>query len=921
MEAVVLLAIVFLGLPIVLSIVALSKANAQGREIATLRRYIEFLEKRLDKPVAKSEPKKAAEKEVEETKPLPSTAPTSITPPNPAVSAPVSLLAATQSKTQFKTSAKTDWTQSKPIPKPTPKPAKPQKSFEELIGAQWSVWVGGLTLLIGAVFLLRYSIEAGVFTPAMRVCMAALLGLVLLGAGEWLHRSDLKLFKSGRSAAIAKDISQKAYIPTLLTAVGIFTLFGVAYVAYILYGFIGALPAFALLGIISILALALSYRHGAVLAAIGLVGSMATPLLVQTDTPSVYMLYGYLAVIAAASLWTARSRGWGWLNVATIFGLLGWSMMSFEASTSPSTLPIWFVFLGLTYLANVWIAQTPTKAPEDKEKTPLQSIIHSPEIATFWSMIAALLIFAANEEAQSSILHYTFGFSAVALMMVTPWILKRQHWQVIVGAILGFVLILMVGSGFRPIWECLALGGVISAGLLAYAIPHKFKNENFSVDSPTLYWASFATGFPIVLGLFLFESVSPSNSLFAWSFAGLSVVFAGLAILLHQRDKSPIGAGVLAIGSAASYVFAVLIGLSGHAETIGLIAGLALSIAAVWQFKGLVLRLIIPAMALISIGHSLFIRIANGDVEATLIFNSLCLYFVLPAIFCALAAWVLSRRKVDMASEGMKALGLTFAVLFVIFQIRHIMNGGDVLAARLSFDELALQVLTGLSFSIGATRLAPHVWNAAGDLHTRLLPSLAMGVSSISLVLFTFGVCLFKSPLFNLGEIVNGNILLNSLMLGYLLPALALAFLARELKARRPETYIQILGGLSFVATILFVTGMIRFGFSSEPMSIFDNPPEGFELYAISAAWLVLGIALLVAGIKFERKDIRLASALLITLTVLKAFLVDMAELEGVLRALSFVVLGLILIVIGRSYQKILFTKTEIHMRDSDQEP
>jgi len=66
----------------------------------------------------------------------------------------------------------------------------------------------------------------------------------------------------------------------------------------------------------------------------------------------------------------------------------------------------------------------------------------------------------------------------------------------------------------------------------------------------------------------------------------------------------------------------------------------------------------------------------------------------------------------------------------------------------------------------------------------------------------------------------------------------------------------------------------------------------------------------LVAGLKFKQKDIRMASALVITLTVLKAFLIDMASLEGVLRAMSFVVLGLVLIVIGRVYQKLLFSKS-----------
>ena len=903
MEIAILLVIIFLGLPIVLSIVALSKANAQGREIASLRRYVELLETRLGQPSRVQNPVS-----------VPKAEPVKAQPVKPRALETVPLRAQNPTKTQ--SVPPKNWTQqsstSQTEPRPAPKPAKPKKSFEELIGAQWSVWVGGLTLLVGAIFLLRYSIEAGVFTPAMRVSMAALLGLVLLGAGEWLHRGDLKLFKSGRGAEIAKDITEKAYIPTLLTAVGIFTLFGAAYAAYILYGFIDALLAFTLLGVISILALALSYRHGAVLAAIGLLGSFVTPLLVQTDTPNVYMLYGYLTIIAAASLWVARARQWGWLNIAALFGLLGWSMMSFSATSSVSTLPIWFVFLGLSFLANVWIAERSKTEPKDTKTTALQSLIHSPEIATFWSVIAALLIFAVNEDAGSSLPHYIFGFTAIALMIATPWILKRQSWQLLVGAMLGFVLILKTGSEFRPMWECLALVAAISAAVLAYVILHKLKDEDLSLHSHTLYWASFAVGFPVALGLFLFDLASTSTALFAWSFAGLSVIFAALAMLLNLRAKSPIGAGTFAIGAAISYVLAVLIGLTAHAETLGLIGGIALSTLAVWRFKGLVLRLIISAMALLSVGHSLFIRMTiNGDVESTLILNSLCLYFALPAILCALAGWVLSRRKTDIASEGMKALSLTFSVLFVVFQIRHLMNGGDVFAERLSFDEIALQVLTGLSFTMGATRLAPHVWNAEGDLHTRLLPSLAMCVSALSLVLFTFGLCLSKSPLFNSDEMVNGNILLNSLTLGYLLPGLALAFLAHELKTRRPETYIRILGGLSFLAIILFVTGMIRFGFSGREMSIFENAPEGFELYAISAAWLVLGIILLIAGIKFARKDIRLASAFLITLTVLKAFLVDMAGLEGVLRALSFVVLGLILIVIGRSYQKILFTKTQ----------
>lgn len=915
MEVLVLLGIIFLGLPIVLSIAALSKANAQERDIATLRRYAEFLEKRIDEfgSSARSTP-------VEASGSKPAQAATDLAEENSkTVKTPENVSAIkAQDKTKIQPEKKADWTQKKPVPsalKSKPKSivkAKPKKSIEELIGAQWSVWVGGLTLLIGAVFLLRYSIEAGVFTPAMRVGMAAFLGGVLLGAGEWLHRGDLKLFEKGRGAALAKDISNNAYIPTLLTAVGLFTLFGVVYAAYALYGFVGALPAFALLGGVSLGALALSYRHGPVLAAIGLVGSLVTPLLVQTSTPSIYMLYGYLAFIAAASFWVAQSRHWAWLNIAVLFGLLGWSLVSFEATGSPSTLPVWFIFLGLIFVANVWIAERFERGQINKKKTEEQWLNlppHSMKTAAIWSGFAALLIVGVNNYLSLSLPAYVFGLAGAGLMLVTPWVLKKQSWQVLIGAVLAFTLLVQTRSDFRPIWEGLVVGGAVSAALLAYSLVHTFKDENISLQSPTLRWAAFATGFPIILGLFLFERGPSETTLFAISFAALAVIFTLLAVF--KKSASPIAAGALAVGATISYVLAVLIGLSGHWESAGLISGLALSILAVWQFKGLVLRLIVPAMALISAGHSLFFRIANGDVEPTLLINALCLYFVLPALLCSLAAWVLSRRQTDMASEGMKALGLALAVLFVIFQIRHIMNGGDVLAPRLSFDELALQVLTGLSFTIGATRLSPHQWDAKGDLHTRLLPSLAMGVSSVSLLLFALGVCLFKSPLFNSSEAVNGNIILNSLTLAYLLPSLALAYLANALKTRRPETYIRILGGLSVAAMILFLTSMIRFGFSGEIISIFETFPQGFELYAISAAWLTLGIGLLVVGVKRDRKDMRLASAGLITFTVLKAFLVDMAELEGVLRALSFVVLGLILIVIGRSYQKILFTKEE----------
>ena len=64
------------------------------------------------------------------------------------------------------------------------------------------------------------------------------------------------------------------------------------------------------------------------------------------------------------------------------------------------------------------------------------------------------------------------------------------------------------------------------------------------------------------------------------------------------------------------------------------------------------------------------------------------------------------------------------------------------------------------------------------------------------------------------------------------------------------------------------------------------------ETYAYSALWLALGVALLVGGLFLKSQVLRIASGALIVVAVAKVFLFDMSELEGVLRALSFIGLG-----------------------------
>jgi uncharacterized membrane protein len=88
-----------------------------------------------------------------------------------------------------------------------------------------------------------------------------------------------------------------------------------------------------------------------------------------------------------------------------------------------------------------------------------------------------------------------------------------------------------------------------------------------------------------------------------------------------------------------------------------------------------------------------------------------------------------------------------------------------------------------------------------------------------------------------------------------------------------------------------------------------DGITTDLEQYTYSIAWLVFGVVLLGIGVVANSQRARLASAVVIALTILKAFLIDMSALTGVYRALSFMGLGLVLVTIGWLYQKILFRR------------
>jgi uncharacterized membrane protein len=196
---------------------------------------------------------------------------------------------------------------------PGAEPRQPRETmaglFERLVGGRLLIWVGGIALAAGGIFLIRHSIE--LVTPEARMIAAALLGLILIGAGEYA--------RAGRFLADDPRIGQA------LVGAGIAILYAATYGSHLLYGLIGSGTASLVMLAITGAALALSLRHGAPTAAIGLVGGFLTPLLVGNEQAGAPPVLAYLALLDVAIFAIAWRRGWGWLAAAAVAASFAWS--------------------------------------------------------------------------------------------------------------------------------------------------------------------------------------------------------------------------------------------------------------------------------------------------------------------------------------------------------------------------------------------------------------------------------------------------------------------------------------------------------------------------------------------------------------------------------------------------------------------
>jgi uncharacterized membrane protein len=200
--------------------------------------------------------------------------------------------------------------------------------------------------------------------------------------------------------------------------------------------------------------------------------------------------------------------------------------------------------------------------------------------------------------------------------------------------------------------------------------------------------------------------------------------------------------------------------------------------------------------------------------------------------------------------------------------------------------------------AIGLERLRLRTGSVVHNISAILLTAFA-GLASV------FGLLFLENPMIWNEDV--GGVFINLILLGYAMPALLTLLLSYAVAGHRSPRYANTIAAGALVLALTYVTFEIRRLYHGPILS--SGSTSGAEQYTYSIAWLAFGVVLLGIGIVVNSQRARLASAVVIALTVAKVFLIDISTLTDVYRALSFICLGLVLLPIGWFYQRILFRR------------
>jgi uncharacterized membrane protein len=479
-----------------------------------------------------------------------------------------------------------------------------------------------------------------------------------------------------------------------------------------------------------------------------------------------------------------------------------------------------------------------------------------------------------------------FGLLALLFWALPAW---RATGEVI--SVEGIVEAVLPGAWapdvIRPLLTAAALFAAFHAAV-GLALERRTRNP--------LPWAALVAGVPVLTLIVGYAQVARFQPDMFWASTALALSAALVALTaITLRDGGDLArkrAGIHATGAVAALALGCAMLL--HEEWLTLAVALFLPPLAWIEARADLpalrrVALVVAALVLARLLLNWYLLdYAFGGIG---IVGGLVAAYAAPAAAFALSSILFRRRADDLLVAVLEAGAVALASCFIALEIRDWFAGGGF-EGEFGFGEVALHLLTLAVQATAYIFLAQRTGRPILRWAWRILGTVALG----------YGVVLILAN----PALTGARAGIPALLAAYLAPA-ALAVVARF---RLQEAGLrQTLAIYALVAGFVWITLQIRESFHPGAMAPWESPVEDAELWAWSGAWLAYGIGLLVLGIRSDERGARLAALGVIGLVCLKVFLVDMSDLTGLWRVLSFLGLGLALIGLGAVYRRFVLPR------------
>lgn len=784
-------------------------------------------------------------------------------------------------------------------PDPVVEPVRVEKSvsLEEKLGARLFVWIGGVALLLAGAFLVKFSFDQGLLSPGVRLSLGALFGIAMVVAAEFMR---------GRNHRIAQA----------LCGAGIADLYACLLAATSYYELLSTTVGFVFMVLVTAAAVVLALRHGPFVAVLGLVGGFVTPALIGgNDSPGI--LLTYLILLEIALVVVTRRRGWSVLSLLTLLGGFAWALFLgalHYGATGPGWLGAFVLATTAVFVFSAFRAGTPDEDSWGRANGLSPVRLAGAAITVALALLAlftirggftliefgfigvlgfGVMVLARFDARYRPMTFLTFVATAALLLAVVYW----QDWPVrqFTWLCLGFVG-LYVLLGYALIWGAGNPGVGVWASLVSIAALFFTVVLRLGVaDAMPLDWqdgliAALAAGLLTAMSIPLWLSRINDDALHALLLGTLGA----LTLCLGQSlDWHWLATGWAALGVVAA---ALLAGrrLPGMVWAVG------------WCGGGAVIVLILPGPFAHAIGERI-------------VFNGLLSQYGLPILALLATAWTTRHAPTELAAaHRVAAAGVGFLLISLL--IRHGFHPDALdMDASAGFEDWFDQV-EHVGLWEASTYAAVWLAYAIALLgHGRFWADRAVfGAGGIVALCGTavaiVGAGVYLNPLIN-SESVGALPVFNGLLYAYGVPAalgVALIYLLR-----RGE--LQPLAYLIGITSLLLLFGLIslevRQFFHGNILS--QGDVSHAEWYAYSLAWILFAVLLLGLGVGLGSTTLRYASLAVMLLSVGKVFIFDTAHLRDLYRVVSFLGLGVALLVLGYVYQRFVFQRRQAPQAES----